>query len=255
MKAIALLFFSASAFAETLTEAVPPTDWRGIIIVAVIGLLVGAAVWFIHHHPGSVASLTGLLHKQHDTIQQQATVIASAPVQAAINTSPGKMGTGGALTGTGGAPPMRMDQGPPRAAIQDGNDGRLWWAAPGQPGVGYFIDNPDAGKPRDPANFGITAWPYTGAGLLCVITEVGNSQAMRTKAEQALQQLAGGGTQAAQQHAVQDFADPTWTAAVGQAIAGVPPDQVIANMQAQGVQILWNAGQLAAAKAVADSFK
>lgn len=117
---IAMLYIlSASAFAQELTKATDsgPTNWTPILIFAGIGVAVG--VFFIWHRKNpaaadaalhaATASALDLAHKAADTaasavqtVKEQAAVIGSAPVQAAINA---------------GAPPPANNAPPPAAAI------------------------------------------------------------------------------------------------------------------------------------------
>lgn len=146
----------------------------------------------------------------------------------------------------GGWPKPSADQSKPA------DDSRLWNAT-GSKGQGYYIDNKPA--PTTAPFQGVAPWPYTGIGLLIVIGDLGGiSQELRSAAQGEAMRLAGGQSTFDRYYAANYLADEDWNGAVGHVIVGgMTPDQAIANLQAQGVTFAFNAGQLAAAKVLADN--
>lgn len=153
-----------------------------------------------------------------------------------------------ALVGVTPAPITAIPVGPPRSQFQDGRQGTLWWAVPGLVGQGWYIDTISVSRPVAAPS---KANPYDGAGLLAVLVQSAPTQAVRTKAEQALIALVG----EAQRPIVEQanmYADPTWNAAIYQVLDGVDPVNIITNFTAQGSTPVFSLDQLRQAVATAN---
>jgi LPXTG-motif cell wall-anchored protein len=239
---------------------------------------------------GVVSELTSLLHKAADTaattaatIQSQAAVIAAPAVQAAVNAAPasaqpalaaapaaptsfGGIGSGGIasqLPNLGA--PMADPNGPPRSNNQSFplDTGRGWWVSPAgsnPPGYVYDLPWPAVTTKAGTASTGSgpPSAPYTGQGLNCVISQVGNTQTMRTNAEKAVEAGASPFS-AAQWHATNDNADPTWTAAVSQVVVGIDPATAYRHVSKPGQApvggVQFDEAMLAATLPVINSFR
>jgi hypothetical protein len=86
---LALLFLASfPALAQTLTPAEPPTDWKGYGVWLLIAVVVVGIIFFVKHHPTSVASALALLHKQADTHAQAIAAIQPPPAAAGSQPPP-----------------------------------------------------------------------------------------------------------------------------------------------------------------------
>jgi hypothetical protein len=299
VKTVASLYFLvAPAIAQTITpittesaaSGIPWYAWAGLAAaVAAIAYVVlkkkDPAVLTTVTTSGSnvVSELTSLLHKAADTakttaatIQSQAAVIAAPAVQAAVNAVPASVAPVAAVvTSLNQVPqsapqftigaPMADPNGPPRSNNQSFplDTGRGWWVSPqgsNPPGYVYDLPWPKVGSTSTAQAGSATApsSPYAGIGLDCVISLTGNTQTMRTNAEQAIEAGAAPYT-AAQWHATNDNADPTWTAAVSQVVVGIDPTVAFANVSQPGQApvggLQFTLVQLQAAVPVINSFR
>ena len=283
---------------DSTGSSIPWYAWAGLVVaVAAIAYVVlkkkDPAILTTVTTAGSsvVSDLTSLLHKAADTaattaatIQSQAAVIATPAVQAAVNAAPATAQLAPAAAPalwpspapaptlatslpqfTIGAP-MADPNGPPRSNNQSFplDTGRGWWVSPqGSNPPGYVYDLPwpavsQTAPKTTQTGSGPPSAPYTGQGLNCVISQVGNTQTMRTNAEKAVEAGAAPFS-AAQWHATNDNADPTWTSAVSQVVVGIDPATAYRHVSKPGQApvggVQFDEAMLAATLPVINSFR